>query len=141
MKRAEITGILLCFLLLLAGCGGKTDVRPVGGETDRTGFIFPEYYDVTIPCNIAPLNFYYTEPEGKHFVTTFTAGEQSFRLKGREVCWKEKDWARLLSAHTDIRVESSYLAGGRQESFTWVIHVSEDRIDPCLTYRLIEPGF
>lgn len=139
--RIKSLAALLGCLLLLAGCGRGTDVRPVGSDTDRTSFIFPEYCDVTIPCNIAPLNFYYTAPEGMGFVTTFTAGSYSFRFKGREVCWKEKNWAKLLSAQTDIFVESSYRVHGMQESFTWVIHVSKDPIDPCLTYRLIEPGF
>ena len=137
MKRIE-TALLLC-LLLLAGC--RTEVRPAGPGTDRNSFIYPEYEDVTIPCNIAPLNFYYTDPSGSGFVTRFTSGTESVTFRGREVCWKEKRWAQLLSTGHDIEVESTWRSGGTPVRRNWTLHVSPDRIDPYLTYRLIEPGF
>ena len=60
-------------ILLLLACGRTPDLRPVGEGTDRTAPVFPDYRDVTVPCNIAPLNFYYTDPEASRFVTTFTS--------------------------------------------------------------------
>ena len=136
MSRIDV--ILLTLLLLLSlSCGRDYNVRPSGAGTDRTAFIFPDYQDVTIPCNIAPLNFYYTDPEDSHYVTSFTAGGTSVTIKGREVVWKESKWADILSEKTDIQVVSSSKKG----SVSWTIHISTDRIDPCLTYRLIEPGF
>ena len=145
MKRNK--AIQLLFVLLLAllplACGRPFDVRPAGSGTDRTTEIYPDYQDVTIPCNIAPLNFYYTDPDGSGFRTTFSAGGVSVTLKGREVIWKEKKWAALLAAATggDIQVVSYWKIDGRDTFLSWVIHVSPDRIDPYLTYRRIEPGF
>lgn len=133
-----LDAILLALLLLLPlSCGRTYDVRPAGPGTDRTSFIFPDYVDVTIPGNIAPLNFYYTDPGDSRFVTTFTAGKARYTIKGREVVWKQRKWADLLSQGSDIQVLSSSKNG----SFSWTIHVSPDPIDPYLTYRLIEPGF
>ena len=132
---------LLAFLLL--ACGRPYDVRPFGPGTDRPDVVFPDYKGVTIPCNIAPLNFYYTDPAGSRFATTFSAGDVTVTFKGREVVWKERQWSRLLAAAvgSDIEVRSSYKSGDDLIAWQWTIHVSPDRIDPYLTYRLIEPGF
>ena len=136
-------GLFGLVLLLLLSCGRPYDVRPAGTGTDRMSVIFPNYQDVTVPCNIAPLNFYYTDPSGRRFTTTFSAGGLSFTRKGRDVVWKQKDWTRLLAAALDgdIEVVSAWRDGDIPVSFRWCIHVSPDRIDPYLTYRLIEPGF
>ena len=145
MKRNDLirfAGFLLAALLLLS-CGRRFDVRPAGPGTDRSSPLFPDYTDVTIPCNIAPLNFYYTDPDGSRFTTVFSAGSLSVTLRGREVVWKEKQWTRLMEAATssDITVVSTYRGADGPVSWQWSIHVSPDRIDPYLTYRLIEPGF
>ena len=134
MKNRPVILIFLLILVISVGCA-RTDVRPVGEGTDRPSMMFPDYQDVTIPCNIAPLNFYYTDPALKHAVTTFTSGNVSVTIKGREIVWKEKEWKRLLDSAkgSDILVSSG--------SYSWKIHVSSDPVDPYLTYRLIEPGF
>ena len=143
MKRIDLVLALALLSVLTLSCGRTCDVRPAGEGTDRATFLFPDYQDVTIPCNIAPLNFYYTDPAGSKFVTTFSAGSFSKTLKGREVVWKQAEWTRLLAAAegSDIRVETSYKSDGKPVARTWTIHVSADTIDPYLTYRLIEPGF
>lgn len=144
MRRVDAIRCLpLLALLLLLSCSRSYDVRPTGPGTDRTAILYPDYRDVTIPCNIAPLNFYYTDPDGSRFVTSFTSGDCSFILKGREVVWDAKKWARLLSAAAggEVRVVSSWKTEGVPIRLEWTFLVSEDPIDPCLTYRLIEPGF
>ena len=128
-------------LLLLFACGRGVDVRPVGEGTDRTAPVFPDYRDVTVPCNIAPLNFYYTAPDASRFVTTFTSAGRSVIIRGREVVWKEKAWKEMLSTGTDVEVLSAYKSATEPVSFRWTIRVSADSIDGYLTYRLIEPGF
>lgn len=135
--------ILFCVfvIFLAAGCGSR-DVRPAGDHTDRTSFMFPDYQEVTIPCNIAPLNFYYTDPDLSRAVTVFSSGEVSVTFKGREVVWKEKVWKRLVASASGSEIEVvSTLKSGTVEEKRWKIHVSHDPIDPYLTYRLIEPGF
>ena len=128
-------------LLLLLACGRRADLRPYGEGTDRTAPVFPDYREVTVPGNIAPLNFYYTDPQGSRFVTTFTAAGQSVTIRGRDVVWKEKEWARILATGADMEVSSRYKTPSGPMSFTWTVHVSPDPIDGYLTYRLIEPGF
>ena len=135
--------ILFCVfvIFLAAGCGSR-DVRPAGDHTDRSSFMFPDYQDVTVPCNIAPLNFYYTDPDLARAVTVFSSGEESVTFRGREVVWKEKVWKRLVASASGSEIEVvSTLKSGTVEEKRWKIHVSDDPIDPYLTYRLIEPGF
>lgn len=144
MRRIEpLCLFALTAALLLLSCGRHYDVRPYGTGTDRTSLLFPDYQDVTIPCNIAPANFYYTDPEGSRFTTTFSCGDVSVTVKGREVIWKERQWTGLLEAASggDIEVESSYRKDGAPVSWKWSIHVDGDPVDQYLTYRLIEPGF
>ena len=140
MRRIEM--ILLSSLLLAACCGGR-DVRPSGEGTDRSAFIFPDYVQVTVPCNIAPLNFYYTAAENSRFVTSFSAGDVKAVIRGRDVVWKEKRWKELLRAAEggSIHVTSAYSTPSGRKKTEWDIQVSADEIDPYLTYRLIEPGF
>lgn len=147
MKRSKVISSLAIVVAAVAfallSCGREVDVRPAGAGTDRPAEVFPDYREVTIPCNIAPLNFYYTDPEGRAFVTTFTAPGVSVKIRGREIKWKEKQWKKLLSAATgsDIKVSSSYRSAREEVVLDWLMHVSADKIDPFLTYRLIEPGF
>ena len=135
---------LIPFLLLLASVAcARVDVRPAGVGTDRPEPLFPDYRDVTVPVNIAPLNFYYTDPDGKRFETRFSAGSASRTFRGREVVWAPRAWKKLLAAAegSDIRVESAYEGSSGPVRFAWSLHVSADPVDPYLTYRLIEPGF
>ena len=101
------------------------------------GPVWPDYMDVTVPVGIAPLNFCYTAAEGPVPVTTFSHGDMSISIKGREVVWKDKEWKKLLEAAKggDIIVKSSVLPEA------WTIHVSEDEIDYGINYRLIAPGY
>lgn len=101
------------------------------------GPIWPDYMDVTVPVGIAPLNFCYTSPDGPVPVTTFSYGDISISIKGREVVWKDREWKKLLEAAEgeDITVKSTVLPE------TWTIHVSADEIDYGINYRLIAPGY
>lgn len=141
MRRSNLFLPLALLAFLLLSCDRPYDVRPAGSGTDRTSFIFPDYAEVTVPCNIAPLHFYYTDHEGKSFKTHFQAGGKAVDFKGRKVIWKERAWRELLAVGSDIVVESSWTSNGGQQRHQWTIHVVQDRIDPYLTYRLIEPGF
>ena len=54
MKRNIRYIIGLCLILLGISC---SDTIPVSKETSEKPVLFPDYADVTIPYNIAPLNF------------------------------------------------------------------------------------
>ena len=99
--------------------------------------IYPDYMDVTIPVNIAPLNFDYTVPEAEDAVTTFTGNGMNVTFKGPHIRWDTRKWRKILSASAngEITVKCS------SPDTSWVLYVSADEIDYGLTYRLIEPGY
>lgn len=121
MKNRHLPAILLS--LMLSACAGSP------GEIS----MFPDYGGVTVPCNIAPLNFHYLRAGARKAVTTFRAGENTLRVRGSEVRIPAGEWEKLKLADT-IRVSSNLLGD-------WAIYVSRDSIDRYLTYRLIEPGY
>ena len=126
---------------LLAACSAPKSDSVYGSE--GPAIIFPDYKEVTIPSNIAPLNFHYAVKGADKAVTTFTLDGKSITIKGVEVRWKLKQWKKFIAGAEGktISVSSEVKAGKGTVSDSWSIHVSEDRIDPYLTYRLIEPAY
>jgi len=123
-KENKLLCLFLC--IVLCSCQGETS-EPV---------MFPDYSGVTVPCNIAPLNFYYSGRGAGKAVTSFEAGDVSVKVKGRDVWIPQEKWGALLTAARGgvIHVVSSLLG-------EWDIEVSDIPVDSYLTYRLIEPGY
>ena len=100
--------------------------------------VYPDYADVTIPCNIAPLNFLVRGAEA----VSVEAGDVTVRGRGEEVVFAADEWRRLVASAGDIEVSVTALTDGRwtrYRSFRW--HVVADSIDPWISYRLIEPDY
>ena len=142
MLKGTLNKIAAAALMLsvFSACGSrKTEVAVY---TDSP--IYPDYMGVTVPSNIAPLNFHYTSEDIRNALTTVRYKETVHTFKGREVVWKMDQWKSLLaSAESDtLRFSAEIrMKGGRSENLEWDVYVSPDRIDPYLSYRLIEPGY
>ena len=137
-KRILLLAALACFLL--PGCGGEDLADAVAGSEGPL-VIYPDYKEVTIPPNIAPLNYRYAMKDVRKAQTTFTVDGRSVTIRGAEVTWPVRKWKAFLAdaAGKTIRVEAS--AQGKPVTDAWSIQVSEDPIDGYLTYRLIEPSY
>ena len=139
---------LLCSLLLaaaaltLSGCGDRENATAVAGSEGPL-VIYPDYKEVTVPANIAPLNFRYAMRGVRKARTTFTLDGKSVTIKGAEVEWRLGAWKAFLAdaAGRTITVEAEAVVEGKPVSDRWQIFVSEDTIDGYLTYRLIEPSY
>lgn len=133
MRRLLHISIIVAALSAFASCTGRKTAFATRVESS----IYPDYMDVTIPCNIAPLNFDYTVDGAEKCITTFEWNGGIARFKGAGVRWNMKKWRRMLSeaVGNDIKVTSSAL------DTAWTIHVSADSIDFGINYRLIEPGY
>jgi len=138
-------------VLLLASCAQTHEnATPVGNYPA----IYPDYADVTIPVNIAPLNFEIRDKHLSNIETvltiegadendadnTLTATSNSTSLK-----FDLTDWKAFLqkAVNKDVKVQVySKSDNGKwteYKPFTWT--VVGDSIDPYLTYRLIEPDY
>lgn len=127
-------------LLLFASCGRAGVEVPV----NQDAAIYPDYVGVTVPSNIAPLNFHYTAAGIRKARTTVRCNDAVVEFSGKEVVWDMQQWKSMLASagSAPLRFSSEItLKGGRKETQEWDVYVSADRIDPYLTYRLIEPGY
>ena len=126
-------------LPLLFSCGNSVNEQMM----DDFPPIYPDYVNVTIPCNIAPLNFMIRDARRMEATLRGHSGNMRFTGK-KKIQFPKNRWKNFLKAETGNRItvtvkakiNGNWLA---YSSFEWM--VSEDRIDPYLTYRLIEPGY
>ena len=141
--RARLADILLLiFILTLVSCTpSPKDVS----ETDALPPVYPDYIGVTIPENIAPLNFLLRDSCDALYVTA-TAGdiEITSHRKGNEAIFNLRDWKKLMTKASgkDVEVTVTALLNGKWIKYKpFDISVSADKLDSYLTYRLIEPDY
>ena len=142
MRTLRQIWIAIPVALMLLGCSGHDFADAVDGSTGPL-VIYPDYKEVTIPANIAPLNFRYAMKDIRGAKTTFTLGERSVTLKGTEVEWRLGAWKAFLAdaAGQTVTVSAEAVVDGQPVSDRWSFYVSEDAVDGWLTYRLIEPAY
>ena len=145
MKRF-IPSCLIAALLLLSSCGHHPSVPSGASASSGLPAIFPDYCDVTVPCNIAPLNFMLSADEYEACVARLTTpdGQQQTYGNGVKVQIPESEWHTMLDASKgkSIKVEVWGQKEGEWLSFSpFEIHVAEEPIDEYLSYRLIEPSY
>ena len=151
MKFQNILYGAAASLLLLASCA---QTHENAEQVDYYPNMYPDYADVTIPVNIAPLNF---EIRDKHLTNietiltiegadandadnTLTATSNSQNLK-----FDFDDWKAFLqkAVNKNVKVQIYSKSDDGEwtafKSFKW--QVVGDSIDPYLTYRLIEPDY
>ena len=138
--------LLAVCLLLLTSCGSHPDVPSEAKDAKCLPAIFPDYCDVTVPCNIAPLNFMLPMDQYEECVARFTTpdGQQQTYGCGVKVQIPESEWHAMLDASKgkSMKVEVWGKKEGEWLSFSpFEIHVAEDPIDGYLSYRLIEPSY
>lgn len=141
-KTIELTLLAATVCLAVSCCGKSSAYTAVDGSCGPLT-IYPDYKEVTVPANIAPLNFHYAMKDVSKAITTFSIGDRSVTIKGAEVEWKLARWKSFIAGAEGrtIEVRAEAQADGRTISDAWNIYVSEDTVDGYLTYRLIEPSF
>ena len=133
MKRIPIFFIAV---ILCLGCA--PNIR-ISSKADVLPDIFPYYAGVTVPVNIAPLNFRYQGTETAALL--LSSGETQCTLKGPVFDIPLEKW-QALTAAGDISATVCVKEKGGWKAFRpFTIHVSPDPIDPYVAYRLIEPGY
>lgn len=131
----------LGFLLLSFSC--KDDRQQVI-QNDVYPSIYPDYINVTIPYNIAPLNFRY-EGDCQKVEAVFSGKEDSITVSGnKKIIIPLRKWKKMLEEHRgdSLAVSVSSFNNGRWTKYRpFNLYISTYRIDPFLSYRLIEPGY
>lgn len=135
------TILILAFLALaMISCSGPANVKIVHSLPP----IYPDYTDVAIPVNVAPLNFLMRDSTEKMEVI-IEGSKSSITVKGSgKIRIPLNRWKKLLSAEQgqSLKVRVTTLKKGKwiqYDPFYW--HVKSDSINSWLSYRLIEPGY
>ncbi len=108
--------------------------------------LFPDYVGVTVPANIAPLNFCMADASVLYVdaVITDNKGHQ-LHGQGKEATdFDLDDWHELLAQNAGDSLQvtvSAKMNDGWHTYNTFSIYVSKDSIDYGVAYRLLEPGY
>ena len=137
------TYLLAALLLALASCAPKADHAIM---SDQLPDIWPDYAGVTIPADIAPLNFNMSDDavDAVDVVAKGSLGGE-IRARGRYADFSMKEWRRLTALNRGgmLTVTVSARKDGQWTQYAdFPIYVSQHDIeDYGLTYRLIPPGY
>jgi hypothetical protein len=128
--------------MCLLACSGP-QVPSQYKESQAEVPIYPDYQDVTIPENIAPLNFELLIQSDEAVVRLSAAGEEIV-CEGPKIRPDIDDWKALTQKAKGDAISVEVFADIKGQ---WIrfkpfhIYVSADPIDPWLSYRLISPSY
>ena len=141
---------ILYILLLMGLMACTTEAVKDAKQEAALPQIYPDYIGVTIPVNIAPLNFGMADEEALCIDAVITDGHgHTLHSQGEEsVDFDINDWHALLNSlplergldSLSVIVSVKY-ADGWHTYNPFSIYVSPDSIDYGICYRLIEPGY
>jgi len=138
--------IVILFILtsiFLNACSGKIPTCP---EAEREVSILPDYSGITLPPNIAPLNFIIKENGEKYLVRLYEAGGETITIASStgKIRIPEGKWKKLLQ---QCKGKKMFIEIFVKKDSCWIKfppiinNVAVDPIDSYLAYRLIDPGF
>lgn len=136
--------LISLIIILLSGCSSW---KTAESAVDLRPAIFPDYAEVTIPKNIAPLNFM-VEGADRIQASFSHEGIELLRVKGKDgiIQIPVRKWSELLDqaagGNIDVYVSvwsDEYPRGAAFLPFP--VHIADNEIDEWIAYRLIEPGY
>jgi hypothetical protein len=131
----------ISFCLAAVGCGSPS-VPEVFTETNSLPKIYPDYTNVTIPVNMAPLTFQLDE-QADDMIARYAVGDEEIVCEGKAQPGMD-DWRVLTekAKGSAITVDVYALKADQWTHYKpFSIFVSPDSIDSYLSYRLIFPSF
>jgi len=142
LQKIHLTVIL--FMMVLLSCSDEVHITRT---LDTPPAIFPDYKEITIPSNIAPLNFKLIDSlDYDKARVTVEIGSQRLVLKEKkgQFTFPISSWKKLMkdAQGGTLHVTIQACEQGQWVSFpTFQIFVAPEPIDSWLAYRLIEPGY
>jgi len=130
-------------IIILNACSGNIQKYTL---TEKDVKISPDYSGVTLPPNIAPINFTINETAKKYLVRISEEGGEMISIKSStgKIIIPLTKWKKLLQQcmGKDIFIDIFVKKNGNWVKFPPIInHVAEEAIDSYVVYRLIDPGF
>jgi hypothetical protein len=152
IKCMGLRGMKLNAMLLVVGIILFIKCSPDSGtavRVDRNPGILPDYTGITIPPNIAPMNFSILE-KGESFKVVATSHLTGYQVKISSadgiIRFPERAWRKLMKeSEGDSLIFTIYSINKTdqkvEEYNSFSMNVAKEKIDPYLVYRLIYPGY
>ena len=136
-------------ILLLVSCSSTPTIPTAYQQEDSVAAIYPDYRDIVIPPNIAPLNFIVHDPEADAFVAGFALKADEYDVlagagSNGKIDIDTTAWHTMLdnARGQEISIDIFARRDGQWHRFKrHTLKVAEEGIDAYLSYRLIEPGY
>lgn len=133
------------YIVLLAVCVSCSDSVQISETLSEKPVINPDYTDITIPANIAPLNFSLnTLAEDARAVLSCSDRQIVVKAKDGQFVIPASKWKKLLSSATGNAVDVVVQV---KDNGKWMEYapirwsIASEPIDPYIAYRLIAPGY
>jgi hypothetical protein len=144
-SKISIHSIYVCFVVLIA-CSCTDGLPEKFSETDRLPAIFPDYKELILPPNIAPLNFIIKEPGEEFAVRISSKNGDGIQISGSNPAIQidGPDWDKLLTGNAgeELNVEVFCKTGDNWTKYKTIKHlIAKDKIDSYLSYRLINSAY
>lgn len=136
--------IITVLLILITSCNTKSPkvFEPINSDVK----IFPDYTEVTIPPNIASLNFI-VQGEFKRCIVEISDNS------GNKICVEavdglvtipKKDWSNITAKNRGGKLKYSVFVNKENKWYKYkefYQNVAKENIDSHLAYRIIHPGY
>jgi Tol biopolymer transport system component len=136
---------LIILLFLLSSCGQKPNGNITTSELAPD--LEPDYSGITIPPNIAPMNFIIKEKGSAYFVKFISGNGTDIGLASRnsKILIPQRKWRILLDSNKGKEIRIDIFSKDEQGKWTKYKTVTNkiatEPIDPYLYYRLLYPGY
>ena len=139
--RKLIFLVCMSTVISLASCSTPdiTISRELGTEVE----IFPDYKDIIIPCNIAPMNFNVLTEGEHHLIIEGAASSLQVEAEDGLFDIPIKEWRRLLRENMGQKLQFTV---ARKDGGEWLAYkpftmeISPDEVDSHMAYRLLPPA-
>jgi len=143
-RMNKILPVFYSYLLIIVSFSCSKSDFSKAIQASCKPFIYPDYTDIVIPPNIAPLNFMVSDSFDRVIVTLKgTKGEMKVK-GGRKISFKSHFFRVFLEEN---KGDTIWIEVAARKDGEWIKYlpffwfVANEPIDPWLTYRLIEPGY
>lgn len=142
--KKQISGLTL-LMFLCTGCDKQVKIPQTYIECTDSLYLYPDYKNIIIPSNIAPLNFTIDNGAEKYIVSLKGQNGQELLTESDQnlIQFNPEKWRELLkqTIGTKIKVQIYGYNKKQWEKYkSYSLSVAEP-IDSFLSYRLIEPGY
>ena len=135
--------IYVFVLMAFISCNSHPELPETFLQKDSHPIIYPDYKDVTIPNNIAPLNFMVENVDECIAYIKWNGGSATYG-NGNKIQIPIKEWKKMMDeAKGNSLIIDLYTL--QQEKWfkhpSFFIHVAQEEIDPYISYRVIYPSY